>query len=142
MAFNPQRSWSITYNQMWNLSMCDLLPSRNAQNKFLYGQNMSFSQSYQLNGMQASGSHNHQNAKRLSQGKRSVYCWTFNKGLKCKFAPKCKFIERCSYCDSPSHPIINCPKVDKRKKQQFLKRLKRWWNKIKVAGNVNFKWLI
>ena len=26
MAFNPQRSWAVTYNQMWNLSMRDPLP--------------------------------------------------------------------------------------------------------------------
>ena len=26
MAFNPNRSWAITYNQMWNLSMRDPLP--------------------------------------------------------------------------------------------------------------------
>ena len=26
MAFNPQRSWAVTYNQMWNLSMKDPIP--------------------------------------------------------------------------------------------------------------------
>ena len=26
MAFNPQRSWAVTYNQMWNLSMRDPIP--------------------------------------------------------------------------------------------------------------------
>ena len=26
MAFNPQRSWAVTYNQIWNLSMRDPLP--------------------------------------------------------------------------------------------------------------------
>ena len=26
MAFNPHRSWAVTYNQMWNLAMRDLLP--------------------------------------------------------------------------------------------------------------------
>ena len=26
MAFNPNRSWAVTYNQMWNLSMKDPLP--------------------------------------------------------------------------------------------------------------------
>ena len=26
MAFNPNRSWAVTYNQMWNLSMRDPLP--------------------------------------------------------------------------------------------------------------------
>ena len=28
MAFNPQRSWAVTYNQMWNLSMRDPLPKQ------------------------------------------------------------------------------------------------------------------
>ena len=28
MAFNPKRSWAITYNQMWNLCMREPLPSR------------------------------------------------------------------------------------------------------------------
>ena len=29
MAFNPQCSWAVTYNQMWNLSMKDPLPKNN-----------------------------------------------------------------------------------------------------------------
>ena len=29
MAFNPQRSWAVTYNQMWNLSMRDPIPRNN-----------------------------------------------------------------------------------------------------------------
>ena len=32
MAFNPGRSWAVTYNQMWNLSMQDPLP-KNQYNK-------------------------------------------------------------------------------------------------------------
>ena len=35
MAFNPQRSWSITYNQMWNLSMCDPLPPRKRESSVM-----------------------------------------------------------------------------------------------------------
>ena len=31
MAFNPQRSWAVTYNQMWNLSMQDPLPKNFGQ---------------------------------------------------------------------------------------------------------------
>ena len=26
MAFNPNHSWAVTYNQMWNLSMRDPIP--------------------------------------------------------------------------------------------------------------------
>ena len=44
--------------------------------------------------------------------KRSDYCWSFNKGVNCKFGKKCKFIERCSYCDNSSHGVYNCPKLD------------------------------
>ena len=32
MAFNPHRSWAVTYNQMWNLSMRDPIP-RNQPHK-------------------------------------------------------------------------------------------------------------
>ena len=32
MAFNPNRSWAVTYNQMWNLSMKDLLPRNVSHN--------------------------------------------------------------------------------------------------------------
>ena len=28
MAFNPHRSWAVTYNQMWNLSMRDPIPKK------------------------------------------------------------------------------------------------------------------
>ena len=33
MAFNPHRSWAVTYNQMWNLSMKDPLPRNMSINK-------------------------------------------------------------------------------------------------------------
>ena len=39
---------------------------------------------------------------------------TSNKGIPCKFGSKCQFIERCKYCDSPAHPVINCPKLQKK----------------------------
>ena len=35
-------------------------------------------------------------------------CWSFNKGVRCKFGKKCKFIKRCSYCDSTVHGVVNC----------------------------------
>ena len=34
MAFNPSRSWAITYNQMWNLSMHDPLPKNSRGSNF------------------------------------------------------------------------------------------------------------
>ena len=48
------------------------------------------------------------------KGRKSRYCWNFNKGVPCKFGSKCKFIECCSFCDSPAHGLIGCPKADKK----------------------------
>ena len=45
---------------------------------------------------------------------KSDYCWNFNKGIPCKFGAKCKFIERCKYCDSPSHGVNACHKLQKK----------------------------
>ena len=62
------------------------------------------------------------NAQNLANGgslkKKLDYCWSSNKGMKCKFGKKCKFIERCSYCDSPTHGVVNCEKLDKRDREQ------------------------
>ena len=92
MEFNPNRSWA--YNQMWNLSMTT--PIVNNQNKRNFG------------GNNLSGSSVQAVKKKLD------YCWSFNKGVKCKFGKKCKFIERCSYCDDASHGVVNCNKLDKK----------------------------
>ena len=46
--------------------------------------------------------------------KKSDYCWNFNRGIPCKFGNRCKFIERCKYCDSPSHGVNNCQKLQKK----------------------------
>ena len=99
MAFNPARSWAVTYNQMWNLSMKDPLPRGNHGNGRSYGMVDHFTDSGRAAGKIKS---------------KSDYCWNFNKGVKCKFGSKCRFIERCSYCDSPSHAVIHCPKLQKK----------------------------
>ena len=96
MAFNPQRSWAITYNQMWNLSMKDPLP----RNQHKFG-----STNYNSQNGSAKGSGNGK-----FKHKKSDYCWNYNRGVKCKFGSKCRFIERCSYCDSGAHALFNCPK--------------------------------
>ena len=49
-----------------------------------------------------------------SRKRKPDYCWSFNKGLKCKFGKKCRYIERCSYCDSYAHGLNSCPKFGKR----------------------------
>ena len=96
MEFNPARSWAVTYNQMWNLTMTN--PIQKFQNNKSHG-NFSNFQNKQAQG---------------GRRPKSDYCWGFNKGLKCKFGKNCKFIERCSYCDSPAHGVIACPKLEKR----------------------------
>ena len=104
MAFNPNRSWAVTYNQMWNICMCDPLPSQN----MFQGCSANYSGNRQSNSN--TGTHGSGNKK-----KKSDYCWNFNKGQNCKYRKKCRFIEHCSYCDSESHGLNKCPKLEKDK---------------------------
>ena len=101
MAFDPNRSWAVTYNQMWNLSIRDPIPRNSSQkgNNFPHYPNNS-----------SGGTAKTSNTRRKS----SDYCWNFNKGVPCKFGNKCKFIERCKYCDSPTHGVNSCPKLQKK----------------------------
>ena len=105
MAFNPQRSWAVTYNQMWNLSMRDPLP-RNYKPGYLNH----LSGSGYVNMTKSNTGANQYQVKR----NKSDYCWNFNKGVPCKFGAKCKFIERCKYCDSPSHGVNAYVKLSKK----------------------------
>ena len=110
MAFNPQRSWAVTYNQMWNLSMRDPLPKNNVKTAY---------QHYSGGGMAApykGGGHLVVQELTLckSEGTNPDYCWNFNKGVPSKFGARCKFIERCKYCDSPSHGVNACVKLQKK----------------------------
>ena len=107
MAFNPHRSWAVTYNQMWNLSMRDPLPK----------------QQFNRNGGQShySGAGYVPNEKKGGgTGKRpkSDYCWDFNKGEPCKYGKRCRYIERCSYCDSPTHGVLTCYKLMKKEERK------------------------
>ena len=96
MQFNPKRSWAITYNHMWNLTMTEPIPKN-------YNQFSSF-------------------GNRETKGKKKEetnaaeydHCWSFNRGH-CKYGNKCRYDNRCSYCDSPKHGKINCPRLDKGK---------------------------
>ena len=108
MAFNPDRSWAMTYNQMWNLSMRDPLPR---------GQGHRNSSSFQFHGSLSGGYNGGKSNGGQGKKNKNDYCWNFNRGIKCKFGKRCKFIERCSYCDSPTHGIHVCPK--EKKKQMF-----------------------
>ena len=121
MEFNPARSWAVTYNQMWNLSMTN--PINGSQ------------------GTRRGGSFQHQNFSNQQYGqssstsgnrfvkKKNDYCWSFNKEAKCKFGKRCKFIERCSYCDSPSHGVTNCNKLDKKDKEMVINGMAKKRNK-------------
>ena len=103
MEFNPSRSWAVTYNQMWNLSMTNLITSN---------QNRRFSFSGSSNNNNSFGTPNNTNSFKKKIG----YCWSFNKGVKCKFGRKCKFLERCSYCDSAAHGVYACEKLKEKQK--------------------------
>ena len=112
MAFNPQRSWVVTYNQMWNLSMRDPIPKN-------FNKGQSAFQHYSRGGFvlgksnYGSGHNTSSNPMQVRRNK-SDYCWNFNRGVPCKFGSKCKFIERCKYCDSPSHGVNACVKLQKK----------------------------
>ena len=118
MEFNPSRSWSNTYNQMWNLCMREPLSKNKNSRNFGYYHNKpatntnaatagvsTTSYSTASNGQQ----NNHNNAVAPKKGGR--YCLNFNKGEKCKYGAKCRFIEHCSLCDAASHAAVNCPKL-------------------------------
>ena len=98
MEFNPSRSWAVTYNQMWNLSMRDPI-SR-------YNQN-SYQQNSGGNNFRSGGNFNAQQKR-----PKNDYCWSFNKGIHCRFGKNCKYIERCSYCDATNHGVIHCKKLE------------------------------
>ena len=72
MQFNPTRSWAITYNHMWNLSMRE--PLQKIQGRVMQGGGFS---SGSLSGSLGS--------KNGSAKKKNDYCWNFNKGIKCRF---------------------------------------------------------
>ena len=115
MEFNPSRSWAVTYNHMWNISLRDPV-TRNgyySSNSHKGGSHFDIAHSGQLQ---------RQTSNKAKSGKRckSDYCWNWNRGLHCKYSPKCKFIEHCSYCDSGVHGLNTCPKADAKTKQEGL----------------------
>ena len=103
MAFHPQRSWEVTYNQMWNLSMKDPIPKSNNKPAFQHYSGGTLA-------APAKGGGNPMQVRR----NKSDYCWNINKGVPCKFGARCKFIERCKYCDSPSHGVNACVKLQRK----------------------------
>ena len=112
MAFNPQRSWAVTYNQMWNLSMKDPLP-RNSRGGAFTQQHTGAGHVTGRSNNYPSSSSSGSNPMQVRRNK-SDYCWNFNKGIPCKFGSRCKFVERCKYCDSPAHGVHVCPKLQRK----------------------------
>ena len=94
MSANPSRSWANIYLQMWNLTMRDVLPRNNS---FSFGEN----------GQK-------KDKRKGGGGRRPSYCWSYNRGEKCKFDLNCRFVKCCSYCDG-GHPQIKCPKLKDKK---------------------------
>ena len=94
MEFNPRRSWAVTYNLMWNLSMVEPLPKM-PNFRSGSGDNKNF-QKKQINAdSEERPKYNH--------------CWSFQKG-ECKYGANCRYDDRCSYCDSTRHGKNRCPK--------------------------------
>ena len=77
MEFNPKRSWAVTYNQMWNLSMTNPI-NHNQNRRATFGGFTSQSSFASVSG---------------SLKRKLDYCGSFNKATKCKFGKKCKFID-------------------------------------------------
>ena len=70
---------------------------------------------YQAN--KASGGNN-QSGHGKKSGKKTKYCWAWNKGSSCKFGERCDFINKCSYCDSAEHGLHVCPKPGVRHREK------------------------
>ena len=99
MAFNPQRNWGVMYNHMWNLCLRDPLPRNSAfrNNSFPASTPASFN-NHSHNPTSATSnantmSPNMNNNAGTNQSKKKIYCWNWNKGVKCRFGSACKFIE-------------------------------------------------
>ena len=87
----PNRNWGKTYNQLWNLAMCEPL---------VKGQSGSGQISYN------SGNNS---SPQKNKSWRDRCCWRYNRGAACK-KWTCNFDHRCSYCGSWNHAAHVCPK--------------------------------
>ena len=104
MAENPSRRWAKTYNQMWNIAMCEPLRRNNFSGN-------GGGSSYHTNGYRRS-SHspgNNQSSAGANRSSRPKYCWKFNKNK--DHGSDCDFVHRCSVCDSPITPELTAISV-------------------------------
>ena len=65
MAQNPLRSWSKIYNQMWNISMRDVIPRGNTNQGF---------------GSSNNGSSQNSKRNKGGNGRKPKYCWAHQRG--------------------------------------------------------------
>ena len=87
------RSWANIYLQMWNLTMRDTIVK-----------NSQFRESFSKK----------DGKKRNGSGRKPSYCWSYNRGEKCKFDLNNRLVKHCSYCDG-GHSQIECPKLKDKK---------------------------
>ena len=135
MAFNPERSWAITYQQMWSLSMREPLPKNHMPRNVNYyggGNGSSAMSSYTNTNSNSNSNPKETHLKKLS--KAPDYCWSFNKGKVCKYGDGCRYYEKCSNCDSPAHGVNTCPKLDKKDRILMQQQLGK-----RKQGNANFR---
>ena len=105
MSTYPQRSWGNIYQQMWSLSMGELLHRGN------------FSQSYSNNSATSqNGSNSGGNSAVSAKERRKKYCWKFNKNR--SHDSDCKFEHKCKFCDATTHGFHNCPKRSRKANEQ------------------------
>ena len=88
MAERPTRNWGKTYNQLWNLAMCDHLPK---------------------SGPFIKGNGGDQNSGSRTTSWKDRCCWRFNRGNKCR-KYNCRFDHRCNSCGSWTHGKNRCDK--------------------------------
>ena len=108
MSQYPTRSWAKIYNQMWSLSMKDLI-QQNASN-FTNKSSFKPNQSGASTGQSQNKTANNGQGGHFQKQRKPNYCWTFNKGH-CKDGVSCKFVNRCSYCDAADHGLNTCKKA-------------------------------
>ena len=101
MSERPNRSWSKTYTQLWQLAMRDPIQKQTS--------NQSHGSGYAHD---TAGTSGYGNTNQKHKTWRDNCCWRFNHTGKCD-QPGCKFDNRCSYCGAwNSHRFNTCKKPE------------------------------
>ena len=114
MSQNPYRSWSKTYNQLWNLAICTPIQKSTGN-----GQTSSHNNLWQ-------NRNSHEQCPKNGNGnglgkKINRPCWRFNKNIQCS-ADTCDYEHKCSYCGKFGHSVLNCHKLFSKKNDNGNKR--------------------